>query len=99
MSDEAKAHVEARPAALVGESLAAVPAPAAPGAEPVPIWFFVGLILLTYGVIIAISGLVGSDRPTVMGETRPAIWWGALMTVAGGVFLGIGLKGRTKDKP
>ena len=30
---------------------------ATPAAEPLPIWFFVGLILLVYGVIVTVSGL------------------------------------------
>ncbi|MGC4122742.1 MAG: hypothetical protein QM765_50855 [Myxococcales bacterium] len=69
-------------------------ASAAAPAEPLPIWFFVGLILLVYGLIITVSGLVMAPRPTVLAELRPALWWGAIMCVGGAVFLGIGLKGR-----
>lgn len=67
---------------------------AAAAAEPLPIWFFVGLILLVYGLIVLVSGLVSPARPTVLAELKPALWWGAVMSVGGGVFLGIGLKGR-----
>ena len=69
-------HVEAKPAAA---------------AEPLPIWFFVGVILLVYGVIVTLSGLFMTPRPTVLAELRPALWWGAIMCVGGAVFLGIGL--------
>jgi len=68
-------------------------------AEPLPIWFFVGLILLVYGLIVLVSGLVSPARPTVLAELRPALWWGAVMCVGGAVFLGIGLKGRKDGKP
>lgn len=64
--------------------------------EPLPIWFFVGLILLCYGLIIVGSGLVSAPRPTVLAETRPALWWGGLTAVAGAVFLLIGLRARRR---
>ena len=65
---------------------------ATPAAEPLPIWFFVGLILLVYGVIVTVSGLVMDVRPTVLAETRPALWWGGGMCLGGAIFLGIGIK-------
>ncbi len=65
-------------------------------AEPLPIWFFVGLILLCYGVIIVASGLLSAPRPTVLAETRPALWWGGLTAVAGAIFLLIGLRARRR---
>jgi hypothetical protein len=66
-------------------------------AEPMPIWFFVGVILLTYGVLVVVAGLMGSARPTVLSETRPALWWGTILTVAGVLFTAIGWAGRPKD--
>jgi hypothetical protein len=62
------------------------------GKEPLSIWFFVGIILLGYGLIVMIAGLVGDDRPTVLAELRPALWWGAIMLVAGVIFTAIGLR-------
>lgn len=62
--------------------------------EPLPIWFFVGLILLVYGVLVLVGNFTGTPRQTVLAETQPGLWWGAIITVAGGVFLGIGLKAR-----
>jgi divalent metal cation (Fe/Co/Zn/Cd) transporter len=54
-----------------------------------PIWFFVGLILIAMGGIIFLSGIYQFIKPpevkTVLAETNPAIWWGAIMFVFGGV--------------
>jgi len=54
-----------------------------------PIWFFVGLILLVMGGIIFLSGIYQLIDPpevkTVLSETHPAIWWGAVMLIFGGV--------------
>lgn len=54
-----------------------------------PIWFFVGLILLAMGGIIILSGIYQLINPpeikTVLAETHPAIWWGAIMLVFGGI--------------
>ena len=65
--------------------------------EPLPIWFFVGVILLVYGVLVIIGGTQEQTRPTVLSETRPALWWGAIMCVFGGVFTAIGWHGRDKQ--
>jgi hypothetical protein len=55
----------------------------------IPVWFFVGVILLIYGVIILITGIYefSSPPPTVLGKTHPAVWWGALLTVIGGIYV------------
>jgi hypothetical protein len=66
--------------------------------EPLAIWFFVGLILAVYGLIVLATGFVWPHPATVLGHLRPALWWGALMIVAGAVFLLIGRPRRTHDK-
>jgi hypothetical protein len=55
----------------------------------VPVWFFVGVILLIYGVVILATGLYEFSHPpaTVLAYLHPAIWWGALLTVVGGVYV------------
>ena len=55
----------------------------------IPVWFFVGVILLIYGVIILCTGIYefNSPPPTVLSNTHPAIWWGALLTVIGGIYV------------
>jgi hypothetical protein len=54
-----------------------------------PIWYFVGLILIVIGGIVILSGIYQIVDPpavkTVLAETNPSIWWGALMTAFGGV--------------
>ncbi len=55
----------------------------------IPVWFFVGMILTVYGVIILATGLYELTYPpsTVLANLHPAIWWGALLTVLGGVYI------------
>jgi hypothetical protein len=54
-----------------------------------PIWYFVGLILIVIGGIVILSGIYQIVDPpavkTVLAETNPSIWWGALMTAFGSV--------------
>jgi hypothetical protein len=51
----------------------------------VPVWFFVGVILLIYGVIILATGIYEFAHPpsTVLASLHPALWWGLLLTVVG----------------
>jgi uncharacterized membrane-anchored protein len=59
------------------------------GHHMVPVWFFVGVILLIYGVLILATGIYEFSNPpaTVLGYLHPAVWWGALLTVVGGVYV------------
>jgi len=54
----------------------------------IPVWFFVGLLLLIYGVLIFISGLAEWTNPpnTVLAELHAPVWWGALLIVLGGLY-------------
>jgi hypothetical protein len=56
----------------------------------IPIWFFVGLILLIYGVIILGEGIFElsnpPQHPVVLANLHAAVWWGALMTVLGAFY-------------
>lgn len=53
-----------------------------------PIWYFVGLMLLVMGSITLIAGIYEIISPpmtkTVLAETHPGIWWGAVMVAFGG---------------
>lgn len=55
----------------------------------VSIWTWVGLILLVYGILIVSAGIyyISHPQPQVLAELNPSLWWGALMTVAGIIFL------------
>ena len=54
-----------------------------------PIWYFVGLILMVMGGIIVLTGIYHLFFPpavkTVLANTHPDIWWGALMVIFGGI--------------
>ncbi|MGA9364404.1 MAG: hypothetical protein WBW16_08565 [Bacteroidota bacterium] len=55
-----------------------------------PIWYFVGLILLSMGFIVLLTGLyilfVSKEAHTVLGELHPNVWWGAIMMIVGATF-------------
>jgi hypothetical protein len=54
-----------------------------------PVWFFVGVILLIYGLIILGAGIYGLSHPpaTVLANLHPAIWWGIILTIVGGIYV------------
>ena len=55
----------------------------------IPVWFFVGVMLLAYGVLILASGLAEWSHPshTVLSELHAPVWWGALLTIVGAVYV------------
>ena len=56
------------------------------------IWLFIGLLLIVYGVLIMGEGMWELFTPAahrvVLAELRAAFWWGALMLILGGIFVG-----------
>ena len=57
----------------------------------ISIWFFIGLLLLAYGVLILGSGLYEYFNPPVvqtvkLPELHAAIWWGAIVLAIGVVY-------------
>ncbi len=60
--------------------------------RPIPIWFFIGLLLIVYGFLILGQGMwelfEPPAHPTVLANLRPALWWGALLLVVGGSLAG-----------
>lgn len=56
--------------------------------EIIPVWFFVGVLLLIYGILIFISGLAELSHPpdTVLANLHAPVWWGAIMIVLGGAY-------------
>ena len=55
----------------------------------IPVWFFVGLLLFIYGVLIFISGLTHWSHPpgnVQLTQLHAPVWWGALLIVLGGVY-------------
>ena len=57
----------------------------------VPIWFFIGILLTVYGVLILGSGIYGLFRPpqreVALSYLHADIWWGALLFVLGLVYV------------
>ncbi len=55
----------------------------------ISIWFFIGLLILIYGVLILGAGIAewSSPPPVVMAQLHVTIWWGALLIVIGAVYV------------
>ena len=54
------------------------------------IWFFIGMLLLAYGVLITGAGIyelfVPPANPVVLSELHAGVWWGALLIVIGAIY-------------
>jgi len=57
----------------------------------IPVWFFVGVLFLTYGCLIFVSGLAEWSSPpeTVLTGLHAPVWWGGLLIVVGGVYVAV----------
>ena len=57
--------------------------------EIIPVWFFVGVLLFIYGVLIFGSGLLEwkNPPPTTLAELHAPVWWGGILIVLGAVYL------------
>jgi hypothetical protein len=55
----------------------------------IPVWFFVGLLLGIYGVLICASGIVEWSAPTTtkLAQLHAPVWWGALLAVLGFLYV------------
>jgi hypothetical protein len=55
--------------------------------ESFSIWWFAGVLLLAYGVVIFSTGIWELSHPLanppVLSNLHAPIWWGAMLTVAG----------------
>jgi len=53
------------------------------------IWFFIGVLLVSYGILILGAGLYELSSPpppehrVVLSELHAGIWWGALLLIIG----------------
>lgn len=59
------------------------------GRNLISIWFFIGVLVLTYGVIILGAAVVvdhTQGRQVVLQELRADLWWGGLMTILGLIY-------------
>ncbi len=64
----------------------------------IPVWFFVGALLLIYGLLIFASGLAELSNPpnTVLANLHAPVWWGALLIVVGAAYV-IAFRPRNKS--
>lgn len=69
-------------------------------AQRISIWFFIGILLLVYGILICGTGIyelfVPPEHPVVMAQLRPAIWWGGLLLLLGAFYCYHFAPGRSK---
>lgn len=63
----------------------------------VPVWFFVGVLLLIYGVLILGTGMVQFSSPpqVVLAHLHAPIWWGAILIAIGAVYVYLFRPGRS----
>jgi hypothetical protein len=64
-----------------------------------PVWFFIGVLLFVYGVIIFITSLVEWSHPpaVVLSNLHPGVWGGILLLVIGGLYM-VRFRPRPKSK-
>jgi len=65
----------------------------------IPVWFFVGVLLLIYGVIIFATGLAEWSHPpdTVLADLHAPVWWGGLLMVLGGTYCALFRPGKSTN--
>ena len=64
----------------------------------IPVWFFVGVLLLIYGILILVEGISEWSHPaaTVLPDNpnfanflmklNPTFWWSLVLIILGGLF-------------
>ncbi len=66
----------------------------------ISIWFFIGLLLTVYGLLILGAGVYNLFQPPArdiaMGHLHAGVWWGALLLVLG-VFYVVHFRPRKGD--
>ena len=58
--------------------------------ESLSIWFFVGMMMLSYGIVLLPYGawawFSNHEANTVLHELHPTFWWGMLITAFGAYY-------------
>ena len=54
----------------------------------ISIWFFCGILMLAYGLVLLVQGVHDLHTPpaTVLANLHPTLWWGVLLTLSGGAY-------------
>jgi hypothetical protein len=60
--------------------------------KQIPIWFFIGILLAVYGVLIFAAGIYYGwisplEKKLVLAEYHVDVWWGVLLMVIGGFYV------------
>ena len=59
--------------------------------ERISIWFFIGILVFAYGIVITSAGIyevfVAPAHPVVLASLHAGVWWGALMLILGGFYI------------
>ena len=59
--------------------------------ERISIWFFIGMLVFVYGIVITATGIyeifVPPAHPVVLASLHAGVWWGAVMLILGGFYL------------
>ena len=50
-----------------------------------PVWFFIGAILIVYGILICGQGFIEYSDPPIANYHAP-IWWGIVLAIVGAIF-------------
>jgi hypothetical protein len=57
----------------------------------ISIWFFIGMLLLAYGVLILGTGIyeifVTPERAVVLANLHAGVWWGGLLLALGAFYV------------
>ncbi len=53
-----------------------------------PVWFFIGVLLTIYGVIILITSINDWSQPsaTILSQYHPGVWGGIVLLVIGSFY-------------
>ena len=59
--------------------------------KQIPIWFFVGGLLLVYGIIIAFEGVLHifappANKDLALQGLHADLWWGTILILLGGFY-------------
>ena len=54
-----------------------------------PVWLFIGMLLLVYGVIILVTSLREWSHPpaVVLSQLHPGVWAGIVLILIGGFYI------------
>jgi hypothetical protein len=56
--------------------------------ESLSIWFFCGILMLAYGIVLVIQGIIDLSNPphTVLSNLHPTLLWGGVLFLFGAFY-------------